>query len=230
MRPHQQHVSLLPADRPATRPGAWSPADDVLLVRAAQAGDTASFDVLYRRHARFVHGVLLGRSTREDVEDLVQEVFLTAWRRLSSLRDPAAFGGWLVVIARHLRVDHGRRAGWQDVGRVRSPSAPSEDAGRARYPIAPVGPAGGHGGRVVRLEDIASTEAGADSRLEALRALGAIRALPEAYRETLMLRLVEGMTGPEIAARTGLTPESVRVNLCRGMKLLRASLLSATPP
>jgi len=56
------------------------------------------------------------------------------------------------------------------------------------------------------------------------RALAAIRALPEAYRETLILRLVEGMTGPEIAARTGLTPGSVRVNLHRGMKLLRQSL------
>jgi RNA polymerase sigma-70 factor (ECF subfamily) len=55
-------------------------------------------------------------------------------------------------------------------------------------------------------------------------ALEAIRRLPDAYRETLMLRLVEGMTGPEIAARTNLTPDSVRVNLCRGMKLLRAQL------
>jgi len=59
---------------------------------------------------------------------------------------------------------------------------------------------------------------------EARRALAAIRVLPEAYRETLMMRLVEGMTGPEIAARTGLTPDSVRVNLHRGMKLLREAL------
>ena len=51
-----------------------------------------------------------------------------------------------------------------------------------------------------------------------------IRNLPEAYRETLVLRLVEGMTGPEIAARTGLTAASVRVNLHRGMKLLRERL------
>ena len=59
---------------------------------------------------------------------------------------------------------------------------------------------------------------------DARRALAAVRALPEAYRETLMMRLVEGMTGPEIAARTGLTPDSVRVNLHRGMKLLREAL------
>ena len=59
---------------------------------------------------------------------------------------------------------------------------------------------------------------------DAFAALEAIRSLPEAYRETMMMRLVEGMTGPEIAARTGLTPESVRVNLCRGMKMLRGLL------
>lgn len=63
-----------------------------------------------------------------------------------------------------------------------------------------------------------------DDEEDARRALAAVRSLPEAYRETLMMRLVEGMTGPEIAARTGLTPESVRVNLCRGMKLLREAL------
>ncbi len=59
---------------------------------------------------------------------------------------------------------------------------------------------------------------------EAFAVLRAIQSLPKAYRETLILRLVEGMTGPEIALRTGLTPESVRVNLCRGMKHLRQML------
>jgi RNA polymerase sigma-70 factor (ECF subfamily) len=59
---------------------------------------------------------------------------------------------------------------------------------------------------------------------EALAVMGMLRTLPDAYRETLTMRLVEGMTGPEIAERTGLTPESVRVNLHRGMKLLREKL------
>jgi len=59
---------------------------------------------------------------------------------------------------------------------------------------------------------------------EAFAVLATIQRLPECYRETLVLRLVEGMTGPEIAERTGLTADSVRVNLCRGMKLLRARL------
>jgi RNA polymerase sigma-70 factor (ECF subfamily) len=69
--------------------------------------------------------------------------------------------------------------------------------------------------------DLATTD---PRRSEATEVLAAIRALPEAYREPLILRLVEGMSGPEIAERVGLTPESVRVNLHRGMKQLRDRL------
>ena len=72
------------------------------------------------------------------------------------------------------------------------------------------------------LEDAPPQRAAADP--DCFLVLDRIRSLPEAYRETLIMRLVEGMTGPEIAERTGLTPESVRVNLCRGMKMLRELL------
>jgi RNA polymerase sigma-70 factor (ECF subfamily) len=78
---------------------------------------------------------------------------------------------------------------------------------RETAPLEPVDPAAPHG-----------------TAPDAFLVLRHLRSLPEAYRETLILRLVEGMTGPEIAARTGLTPDSVRVNLCRGMKMLRALL------
>ncbi|MFT7618025.1 MAG: RNA polymerase sigma-70 factor (ECF subfamily) [Planctomycetota bacterium] len=54
--------------------------------------------------------------------------------------------------------------------------------------------------------------------------LACIRSLPTAYREPLILRLVEGLSGLEIAQLTGLTPESVRVNLYRGMAQLRELL------
>ena len=70
--------------------------------------------------------------------------------------------------------------------------------------------------------------AGPESAAQASEALRAIRRLPAAYRETLILRLVEGLSGPEIAALTGLTPASVRVNLHRGMARLRATLGIAT--
>jgi RNA polymerase sigma-70 factor, ECF subfamily len=65
-----------------------------------------------------------------------------------------------------------------------------------------------------------STEPEAD----AFHVLQAIQTLPEAYREALILRLVAGLSGPEIAERIGLTPDSVRVNLFRGMKMLRERL------
>jgi len=70
-------------------------------------------------------------------------------------------------------------------------------------------------------DDLRSTDT---STTKANEILELIRDLPEAYRETLVLRLVEGMTGPEIAERTGLTTASVRVNLHRGMKQLREKL------
>jgi RNA polymerase sigma-70 factor (ECF subfamily) len=61
---------------------------------------------------------------------------------------------------------------------------------------------------------------------EAAVILETIRSLPDCYREALILRLVEGLTGPEIAARTGMTHGSVRVNLHRGMQQLREKLSS----
>jgi RNA polymerase sigma-70 factor (ECF subfamily) len=163
--------------------------DDARLVHAARGGDDRAFGQLYERYARVIHGVLLARVPRGEVDDLVQDVFLAAWNRLGALRDPAAFGGWVTMIARNRATDFHRRA-----------------VPNAELP-----------GGVAARDDTAA-------RAEARTVLAVIRELPDAYRETLVLRLVEGLTGPEIASRTGLTPASVRVNLHRGMKLLRAAL------
>jgi RNA polymerase sigma-70 factor (ECF subfamily) len=77
-----------------------------------------------------------------------------------------------------------------------------------------------------RTAPLGDQDAGArdPDRAQAEEILAHIRALPDAYSETLTLRLVEGMSGPEISARVGITPESVRVNLHRGMALLRKRL------
>ena len=74
------------------------------------------------------------------------------------------------------------------------------------------------------LDDIADGDAAPDDRAEAAQVLATIATLPEAYRETLLLRLVEGLSGLQIAALTGLSHDSVRVNLHRGMEKLRAAL------
>jgi RNA polymerase sigma-70 factor (ECF subfamily) len=65
---------------------------------------------------------------------------------------------------------------------------------------------------------------GSSDTVEARQVLAVVQTLPEAYREILLMRLCEGMSGPEIAEVTGLEPGSVRVNLYRGMKLLRDKL------
>jgi len=159
------------------------------LVRAAQSGDRAAFGALYQGYERLVHGILLAHVSPDDAEDLMQDVFVKVMERLPALREPAAFGGWLMAITRRTAIDYGRgKKSMMEIG------------------------------------EYAAGEKGAQGSGEAFAVLAVIQGLPESYRETLVLRLVEGMTGPEIAARTGLTPESVRVNLCRGMKLLRARL------
>ena len=173
----------------ANRFGPDHASEDAGLVRLACSGDESAFARLYDRYARMVHGLLVARVGQADVEDLVQEVFLTAWRRLGALRDAAAFGGWLAAIARNRATDFHRR-------RHDSEALP---------------------------DHLAAPDA-SSARFDALAVLAVIRTLPSAYRETLVLRLVEGMTGPEIAAQTGLTAASVRVNLHRGMKLLREKL------
>jgi len=177
----------------ANRFGPDHASEDAVLVRQAGAGDEVAFARLYERYGRLVHGLLLARAgagaSREDVDDLVQDVFLTAWRRLDTLRDPAAFGGWLTTIARSRAIDFHRRTQ-----------------------------------RAEPLPDHLAVADASAAALEAGGVLSAIRTLPEAYRDTLVLRLVEGLTGPEIAEQTGLTPASVRVNLHRGMKLLREKL------
>ena len=175
--------------------------EDAMLVSDARTGDRVAFGRLYDRYARMVHGVLLARVPVGEVDDLVQDVFLLALRRLSTLRETGSFGAWLAVIARNLANDYHRRSVPED---QLAPQGQRTDDTNER--------------------EIEHGNISGDDQSPAVAILDAIRALPDAYRETLILRLVEGMTGPEIAARTGLTHGSVRVNLHRGMQQLRAKL------
>ena len=158
-----------------------------LLVERVCDGDREAFDELYQMFAPLVHGIVLARVPRVEVDDVVQEVFLAAYKNLRTLRDRNAVGAWLVMIARNCATEFYRK--------TKQTEELSEDYSRSD-----------------------------NSETEAREILAAIRALPEAYKETLTLRLVEGLTGAEIAEQSGLTPDSVRVNLHRGMKLLRHKL------
>jgi RNA polymerase sigma-70 factor (ECF subfamily) len=160
---------------------------EALIVERVCAGDREAFGELYKTFAPLVHGIILARVPFDEVDDLAQEVFLSAFKNLHTLRDQSAVGAWLSMIARNRAVEFYRQ------------SRPTEELP----------------------EDLSRSDA---PQTEAREILAAIRSLPDAYKETLVLRLVEGMTGQEIAERTNLTPESVRVNLHRGMKLLRRKL------
>ena len=162
---------------------------DAALVAQARAGDRDAFARLHRAYFAMVHGILLARVPRGEVDDLVQDVFMQAMERIHTLRDANAFGGWLAMIARNRATDFHRQR--------------RDDAELLE-------------------ETIHDPSSQHDS--EAAHVLLLVKSLPEAYRETLVLRLVEGMTGPEIAERTGLTPGSVRVNLHRGMQMLKEKL------
>ncbi len=163
---------------------------DAPLVAAARRGDRAAFGALYRRHARLVQAVLLARVAPGGVDDLVQDVFVTAMDKLGTLRDDRAFAPWIAAIARRRAADWRRRR--RDT---------------------------------VELDDsLAGVSRPDDDAAAAREAVDAIASLPEAYRETLLLRFVAGLTGPEIAERTGLSHGSVRVNLHRGVALLRERL------
>lgn len=167
----------------STRPASSTAA----AVAAARTGDRKAWHLLHQRHAPAVHAVLLTRVDRVDADDLVQDAFVRALERLDQLQDDAAFGPWLLTIARNLATSHHRK--------------------RRRFVPFP---------RVLAFRP--------PPHAEARQALDAIRRLPDAYQEILIMRLVEGLTGPEIAEQTGRPAGSIRVSLHRGMKLLRAEL------
>ena len=186
----RRHLEVAPAaaaGAPKLEPIESHESPESVLVRRILAGDRDMFGRLYELYAPLVHGVLLARMPRSEVEDVVQDIFLHALRKLHTLRDANAFGAWIAMIARNRAMDFHRRS---------------------------------H--ETVEITENLKSSDSSESKAEEVLAI--IRTLPDAYRETLVLRLVEGMTGPEIATRTGLTAASVRVNLHRGMKLLRTKL------
>lgn len=160
---------------------------EVALVDRVRSGDREAFGEIYRMFAPMVHGIVLARVPHDEVQDIVQDVFFSAYNQLDTLRDKAALGAWMASIARNRAAEFYRQSRPME-------ELPDDLHGKSR------------------------------PHAEAHEILSAIRSLPDAYRETLVLRLVEGMTGIEIAERTGLKPESVRVNLHRGMEMLRAKL------
>lgn len=173
--------------------------DSAALVEAARAGDRRAFAQLYRAHGRMVHGVLLTRLPRAELRDAMQEVFAQALAKLDGLREPGSFAPWLAAIARNCARD------WHKRSRNTRELAHEPEHFEAR-----------------------SRSGAREGVLDALALLDALDELSEDYREILILRFVEGLKGPEIAASLGMTPGSVRVKLHRGVSMLRTRLRPET--
>ncbi len=167
---------------------------DAELVAAYQAGDEQAAAELVLRHAsaagRFLHA---SGALPADLEDLVQEAFYRAFRRLSSWRQDAAFRTWLLAIAGNLVKDAHRSRRGRDVVSLEGHDVPDH-----RDPSA----------------DLQAGEA--EQRLQ-----GGIAALPRLQREVFLLRVQEGAGYADIARALGTTPGAARVHYHHAVKRLK---------
>ncbi len=164
--------------------------DDATLVVRAREGDLAAFEGLVNRYQRRIYHLAL-RMTRNsgDAEDVVQEAFLTAWRRLPEIQREAAFSGWLYSTATNLCLN---------LLRKRRPTAELDD----ENPPSVTGP-------TQDPQRAAQTTA----QLEALsEALGR---LTEEQRAVWLLREAHGRSYDEIARIIDTSPQAVRGRLSR---------------
>lgn len=180
------------------------------LMRQIAAGSEEAFMALYRRHSPVVLG-LLTRIVRDRAaaEDLLQEVFLTLWRR-RALCDPAAGSvlPWLLVVARHRAFDRLRSA----AHRHEKTAAGSEEFARMDPP-----------------DPAADFEPGIWQAFDLERAKAALAALTSQERQSLELAYFEGLTQAEVSARLGQPLGTVKTWMRNGLAKLRHSLAPTTP-
>jgi RNA polymerase sigma-70 factor (ECF subfamily) len=184
---------------------AWdNAADDATLVRASQRGDQEAFSVLVSRHASSILSVttrMLGRVA--DAEDVAQETFVAAYKALSGFQLDAKFSTWLYRIAVNKCTD---------VLRARKPGTVSldeiDDDGIARWE-----PADGETPQW-------SLEQG-ELAWELDRG---IQALPPLYRESFVLRHIEGLGYEEMSAILGVHRDTLKMRVYKARNHLCQSL------
>ena len=99
--------SKLTVVKPGSQPAADARSEELALVERARNGDLAAFETIYRTHSGRLYSVayrMLGNPT--DAEDMLQDVFLSAHRKLDSFRGESALGTWLYRLATNLCLDH----------------------------------------------------------------------------------------------------------------------------
>lgn len=168
------------------------------LVQDAQGGSLAAFERLYRDNERRVFALCMRLSSDPALaEELTQEVFIRAWRKLGSFRGQSAFSSWLYPLTVNVALTE-RRSRRRRLARV----FPTDD--------------------VTTLEPWAP----APKPETAFDLEKAMAGLPPGARRVFVLHDVEGRTHEEIASLLGLAPGTSKAQLHRARKLLREVLTS----
>ena len=176
---------------------AWS--SDAELVAAARAGDARAFGALVARHQQAACAVACAASgDPASAEDLAQEAFVVAWRRLGALSEPDRFGPWLCGIVRNVARAARRHQ------RRHAPAATAAPERLGQIPAEAPTP----------LEEAAAREALG-------RAWAALGRLPRRHRESLVLYCRLGESHAQVAAALGVSEEAVRQRLSRARRQLR---------
>src|SRR2546430_8859709 len=161
------------------------PRPDAELITAWRAGDEAAAALLVKRHATAVARFLGAAGAGDDVEDLVQETFFRAFRRIDSYRGGASFRTWVIAIGSNALKDARRRTRRRPVVPLETDEIPDERSDPHAEVV----------GR--ELEEKVS---------------GCVQRLPRLQRDVFLLRAQQGMEFEDIAAALGTTVGAARVH------------------
>lgn len=188
--------------------------EDTALLEALRGGDPAALETLMRVYAPRVYRLAHGITRNEaDAEEVVQDVFVTVFRKHDTFEGRSALGSWIYRVTANAALNKRR-------GKRSEVEMPLET-------VLPTFKPDGHreGERELVLADWSGTPEtellSAESRA-VLR--GAIDALPEHYRAVLVLRDVEGLSNEEVAEVVGESVASVKSRLHRARMALREQL------
>jgi RNA polymerase sigma factor (sigma-70 family) len=189
---------------PATRIVAEPIADDDhQLVAAVRRGDDRAFEALYSRYHRRIHAYVMGMvKDHGRAEDITQEVFVSAVRRMRETERPIAFKPWVYEIAKNACIDQFRRS-----RRAEEVSLQADDGLAPRdY------------GRLVGSDPEPDDAVVAKQELDNL--CGAFGGLSDTHHEILVLRELEGLSYREIGDRMGMSRPAVESTLFRARRRL----------
>ena len=182
--------------------------DEAQMIAAILAGDTRQYHELIRPYERSVYKMALSFMKNEsDAEDVAQEAFLKAFRKLADFRGQAKFSTWLISITLNEARSRLRR---QSTMPMESLDQTSEEGGH-------ISPALLRDWREVPSEALERKEI----RAILIEAIGHLSPL---YREVLLLRDVEEFSIEETAAALTITPGTVKVRLHRARMMMQKEL------